>query len=264
MSKRALFAALIVACLGGFLLYVYLRRFEQEKSGGALVEMLVALKPIEPGTLLNEDVLATRLVPQAYVENRAVRNSERSRVIGLRVAIPIQAQQTIMWTDLAITADDRRDLSSLVQPGMRAVSIRATSEDKSFAMIRPGDRVDVIATVSQPGEQRASVVLLQNILVLAVGLDTGTESGAARPVREMRDYILTLSLNIPEAQLLALTVERGRISVAVRNPNDVRVTEGISDMTSSAVTDSKTRSEVQSIRKTGGASAPIKLDGQHP
>jgi pilus assembly protein CpaB len=260
VHKRALFIAFAFACLGGALLYVYLRRFEQEASGGAPVKLLVALKPIAPGALLTDEMLATRDVPIAYVENRAVRDSERARVVGLRVATPVQAQQTLMWTDLAIAADDRRDLSSLVQPGMRAVSVRATNDDKSFALIRPGDRVDVIATMqaSDTSPQRESVVLLQNVLVLAVGLDTGSEPVVKRTTSEPRDLLLSLSLTIPEAQLLALAVEKGRLSVALRNPDDVRTTEGLADLTSSTLTDSKTRANVQGGRKSG----PIRLESQ--
>jgi pilus assembly protein CpaB len=257
VHKRALLIALVVALLGGALLYVYLKRFEQEASGGAPVKLLVALKPIAAGVVLTDDMLATREVPQAYVENRAVRETERARVVGLRIATPVQAQQTLMWTDLAIAADDRRDLSSLVQPGMRAVSVRAASDDKSFALIRPGDRVDVIATMAQ-SDQRESVVLLQNVLVLAVGLDTGAEPVAKRTPSEQRDLILSLSITVPEAQLLALALEKGRLSVALRNPDDVRVTEGITDMTTSALTDTKTRQSVQGQRKT----APLRLESQ--
>ena len=55
MNTRALFVALLVAGLGGFLLYVYLQRFEQEASGGAPVKLLVALKPVEPGTVLTDE-----------------------------------------------------------------------------------------------------------------------------------------------------------------------------------------------------------------
>lgn len=256
MNKVALLVALAIAAIGGFLLFVYLQRFEQEASGGAKIKLLVALKPIAVGQTLTDDMLVTREVPMAYVEDRAVRETERPRVIGLRVSTPVQAQQTLMWTDLAIATDDRRDLSELVQPGMRAVSVRATTEN-SFALIRPGDRVDVIATMPQAQDQRESVVLLQNVLVLAVGLDMGNEP-AKRPHGERSDQMLTLSLNVPEAQLLALAVEKGHLSVALRNPDDVRLAEGLSDMSSTTLTDTKSRSAVQAVRKSG----PVRLESQ--
>ncbi|HEY1692544.1 MAG TPA: Flp pilus assembly protein CpaB [Polyangiaceae bacterium] len=256
MNKVALLVALAIAAIGGFLLFVYLQRFEQEASGGPKIKLLVALKPIAIGQTLTEDMLVTREVPMAYVEDRSVRETERPRVIGLRVSTPVQAQQTLMWTDLAIATDDRRDLSDLVQPGMRAVSVRATTEN-SFALIRPGDRVDVIATMPQAQDQRESVVLLQNVLVLAVGLDMGSEP-VKRAHGERTDQMLTLSLNVPEAQLLALAVEKGHLSVALRNPDDVRLAEGLTDMNSTTLTDTKSRTAVQAVRKSG----PVRLEAQ--
>ena len=260
MNRSALIAALIMALLGGFLLFAYLKKFEEEASGGAPIKLLVARKQIEPGTVITDDMLATRVVPAAYVETRAVREIEKSRIVGLRVATPVQAQQTLLWTDLAITADDKRDLSSLVQPGMRAVGVRAANDDKSFALMRPGDRVDVIATFPIEGStQRQSIVLLQNVMVLAVGLDTSaidtTKAQGGSP--SSQDLLLNLSLTLPEAQLLALAAEKGRISVALRNPDDVRVTDSLADLNSNLLTDSKSRKTVQDFRKT--PTGPVKL-----
>lgn len=256
MNRRALFVALIVSLLGVALLAVYLRRFEQEASGGEPVELLTTLKPIEAGTLITEDMLATRVVPRAYVENRAVVAKDRPRILGLRVGQSLQAQQVLMWTDLAIAMEERRNLSSLVQPGMRAVTVSASSRgDKSYVLIRPGDRLDVIATVPTGlnGEQQASVVLLQNILVLALGVDTGNEPDKTTDRNEL---LLTLSITVQEAQLLALATEKGKLSVALRNPDDVRVTEGMSDLTSAALADAPIRSQVQGVRKSG----PVRIE----
>lgn len=257
MNKSALLAALIMALLGGFLLFGYLRRFEDEASGGAPVKLLVARKQIEPGTVVTEEMLAVRVVPAAYVETRAVREAEKSRVVGLRMGTPVQANQTLLWTDLAITADDKRDLSSLVQPGMRAVGVRAANDDRTFALIRPGDRVDVIATLPVEGSSaRQSLVLLQNVLVLAVGIETSNDSNkSGAPAQQ--DLILNLSLTIPEAQLVALAQEKGRLSVALRNPDDLKTTDGVADLNSNLLTDTKVRKLVQDFRKQ--PTGPIKL-----
>jgi len=259
VNKTALFVSLIVAVLGGFLLFAYLRRFEFESSGGAPVRVIVAKKQLDPGVVLTEELLATQIVPQAYVESRAVREAEKAKILGLRVSTPVQAQQSLMWTDLAIAADDQRYLSQLVQPGMRAVSVRAQYDDKSFALMRPGDRVDVVATFPQQAgqDQRTSIILLQNVLVLAVGLDTGAEGAGPRPPGDQRDLLLSVSVNIQEAQLLALAGEKGRLSVALRNPDDVRITDGLVDLMSSTLTDSKARKVVQDLRKT--PTGPVKL-----
>lgn len=272
MNRRALIMALIVAMLGGALLVFYLRRFEEEKSGGEPVELLAAVKPLGAGELITEDKLATRIVPRAYVEDRAVLAAERGKIIGLRLGHTLQAQQMLMWTDLNIALEERRNLSQLVQPGMRAVTVRAGDSDleKSFALIRPGDRVDVLLTLAggvqipgAPPVQRTAIVLLQNVLVLAVGSDTGADIGRG-PVgeNERRDIILSLSLNVPEAQLLTLATEKGNIAVALRNPDDVLVTEGISDVNDIALQDVRQRSAVTNARR--GPVGPKEIKVQEP
>lgn len=259
MNKRALVIALVVAVLGAFLLVIYMRRFEQEASGGERIRVLMAVKALEPGSVIDEESLASREIPLAYVEDRAVKAVEKANVIGLKIGNKVEAQQTLMWTDLAIATDERRELSALVQAGNRAVSIRAERNDKSFAMIRPGDYVDVIANMPAPGEgeKRNAIVLLQRILVLAVGLQTA----AAVDDQEAyaKDLILTLSVNLQEAQLLALAEEKGTLVVALRNPSDQRILDGIPDMSSTALQDKEVRSAVQ---KSRGAKGPVKLEAQ--
>jgi pilus assembly protein CpaB len=144
---------------------------------------------------------------------------------------------------------------------MRAVGVRATNDDKSFALIHPGDRVDVIGSLPQTGtDTRVATVLLQNVLVLAVGLDTGNDQSAAPDKRHDRELLLHLSLNLPEAQLIALAADKGRLSIALRNPDDVRVTDGIADLSSKILTDPKDRKSVQDGRRA--PAAPIKLPSQ--
>jgi pilus assembly protein CpaB len=241
VNKRALLVAFGVTVVGAILLFLYLRRFEQEASGGAPVALLVASKQVVPGTLLGEADLTVREIPAAYVETRAVRVSEKQRVLGLRVATRIEPEETLMWTDLAMTADDRRDLSGLVQPGMRAVTIHTRSgSDHTNQLIEPGDRVDIILTTGERG-QETTIVLSQNVLVLAVGLDTGSESGEKR--EKARGDALTVSATIREAQLISLAGDRGRISVALRNPDDVRIVDGLVETTGAALVDARTQQQ---------------------
>jgi pilus assembly protein CpaB len=207
-------------------------------------------------------MLATRVVPRAYVEDRAILARDREKIVGLRMGQTVQAQQTLMWTDLSIAMEERRNLSSLVQPGMRAVTVSASSRaDKSYALIQPGDRIDVIATVPSGvnKEQTSSVVLLQNVLVLAVGTDTNVEQSDRSRTKE-NELLLTLSLRIQEAQLLSLATEKGKLSVALRNPDDVRETEGISDIPSSALADVQSRGAVQGVRAK--PTGPVKVEAE--
>ncbi len=265
MNRRALFVALVIGVLGVVLLLLYQRRFETEASGGEKVRLLFVVKQIDRNKPISDDMLAVREVPLSYVEDRAVKESEKASVIGLTVANTVRAQQTLMWTDIFSGSDVRRELSSLVKPGMRAVSVKLSRDESSTSLIRPGDYVDVIgvlATGSQPTSaqdgQRSASVLLQHVLVLATGTATSIEQIENRE-KEKKGYSwsdsnLTLSLTLAEGQLLALASERGRLSVALRSPDDPRTAERVPDFSWSAVANEEQRSKV--IRN-----GPIRIGG---
>ncbi len=225
MDRRALLLAFVVALLGVVLLVLYTKRYEREMSGGDKIKLLIALKPIERGKPITDDQLSTREIPQAYVEDRAIKEVDKPKVLGLPVGTTVQAQQTLMWTDLATANEERRDLSALIVPGSRGFSIKTRREDASSAMVKPGDYVDVIAVLpdsSQPGvDARSSIVLLQRILVLASGYETSPDAvDIAAKDRRVGDAILTLAMKIEQAQAVAVAMERGQITVVLRNPND--------------------------------------------
>lgn len=267
MNKRALVVSLVMALLGTALLLLYLRRFETEMSGGELVELLMVQKPIERGKVVTDDMLTTRSVPLAYVEDRAIKSAERNKALGLQTSVALYPQQTLMWTDLAITTEDR-DLSSLIQPGKRAIAVRASTgqdDTRGNQLIRPGDYVDVIATFhgdQNQGEQ-SSAVLLQRVLVLAVGSET--RSVADPKMRDepswKSDKQLTLSLSLPEAQLLSLASERGRLSVAVRPPTDPGTLDDLPDLKASALMDTKVRADVQ--RRPTTPQSPVRIEASN-
>ena len=260
-TRRALLLSLLAGALSAALLAVYLQRYESEVSGGEPVVILRAVKPIERGSLLASDMLVEAVVPASYVEARAVRASERAKVLGIKTAAQLDTQDALMWSDLVI-ASDKRELSSLVQPGNRAVTVQASSlgDRDGNDLIRPGDYVDVIATLKRDQEaQLASVVLLQRILVLAVGSETDAQafrSGEPKQQRGANLEHLTLSLKVPEAQLLSLAKERGSLTVILRG-DDVRITEGAPDMPVSSLFDAKFRTELQKGRSLGAR--PIRI-----
>lgn len=235
MNFRALAFALVVAVLSGTLLVLYARKLEVETSGGSPVRILMVTRPVEPGAVLTEDMVAVRSVPQAYVERRAIRESDRNRVLGLKLETALAAQASLQWTDLAVTTDDRRYLADLLQPGMRAVTVRATHDDQAFALIRPGNRVDIVATLPHPKEDntRVAVLVAQNLMVLAVGTDMGGDhAGAAPGTTDRRDSLLTVSATIQQQQQLSLAMEKGRLSVAVKAARSTEMLDNVGELRS--------------------------------
>ena len=237
-SRRLLMISLLLAALGVALLVVYLRRFEMEASGGSRVQLITVLSPIQRGTVLKNEMLGLREVPVSYVEQRAVRAAELNKVIGIQTAIDLDPQDGLLWTDLAVGVEDR-DLSSLVQPGNRAVTIevqQGLSGGAGNELIRPGDWVDVLATYSDRASSNragAAVVLLQRVAVLAVGNETERQAFRAtdnKNATHRRTSTLTLSLKIDEAQLVALAAKQGELSVVLRSVKDPTVLEDIPEL----------------------------------
>lgn len=246
---RAVIIGVLVAGLASFLVWSYLTRFENEASGGPRVRVLTVVRSIESGAVLKEADIGERAIPQAYIEPHMIRSADRQRVANLRVANALDAQQVLSWTDI-VTSSDERVLSSLVQPGMRAVTIH--TEGRSSALVRPGDRVDVIATLPQPGtsEHRAGVVLLQNVLVLgrsATPVSTGSS---------VEGTDIALSLSLEHSQLLAVAGDKAKLVVALRSTDDVRVQEGLAEISSQSLTEPEKRAQLFR-HKTG----PVQLGG---
>jgi pilus assembly protein CpaB len=125
--------------------------------------------------------------------------------------------------------------------------------DDVLPLIHPGDFVDVICVY---GDTKETSVLLQRVLVLAAGTETGTDRSPDK--RMQRATILTLSVSLQEGQLLALAMEKGKLTVVVRNPDDQKIAETPPDLTPATLSDTQKRQAVQSVRRRGNG--PVKLE----
>lgn len=225
MNRKALLAALIMALAGTALLLLYKERLEAEASGGEPVGVLMAVKDVPLGTVLTDEMLGVRQLPESYVEQRHIRVADANRVVGVRVSMEVKANESILWSDLVTGGGERRDLSSLVKSGMRAITIRADATSAFGGLLRPGDRVDAFLTVEREGGDRGRVTipLLQNVIVLAVGQDTGSgEDDLAAPKGGSSQVNqVTLGVTVAQAQIVAFATDRGRLSLVLRNPDDI-------------------------------------------
>lgn len=213
VNRRALLASVVCASLGVGFLEIYKHRLVVETSGGDPVAVLIVTRDVPIGAALVKDALGVRNVPEAYVEKRQVPAKELDKIVGARVSLGLKASEGLLWTDLIAARPESRDLSSLVQPGMRAVSVRAVTFD---GLLRPGDRVDVMAR-DDKGEPAAFGTSLQNLLVLAVGSDTGSsDEPATRPASGSG---VTLSGSVEQAAALA-ALRGSDVTLALRNPDD--------------------------------------------
>ena len=113
---------------------------------------------------------------------------------------------------------ERPILSRKVAEGMRAFSVRINDVSGVAGFILPGDRVDVILTRRMEGNNSggldalATDVILQNVTIL--GIDQVSSETIEEPVLGKS---ATFEVTPEQAQKLALAVQVGTLSLALRN-----------------------------------------------
>ena len=235
MNRNALLAATGVAIIALASVGLYMKKFELEAAGGNPVEILMVTGDVSLGEPLTIQFLATRQLPEAYVEDRHILAADRERILGIRTSTQLRANQSLLWTDLTTNSGSQRELSGLLREGMRAFTVKANSASSLGGMLRPGDRVDVILTAQRPNDFNiVSVGLLQNLLVLAVGLDTGgpdqAVAGNSVPHTARSGVDVTIAVTMEQATMIVHGKDRGELLLVLRNPEDVEVLEGLSEV----------------------------------
>ncbi len=227
MNKTPLLVALTAAVAAAAVGHLYLTRLEAETSGGRKVAVLMASEDVALGSTLAEKSLAVRDVPEAYLDARHVRATDAKKIVGARVSTALRANDSVLWSDVS-SGGSTRMLSTLVERGMRAVAIEGKSTDFD-GLLRPGDRVDVLFTANQSEQPGSTVTLLQNLLVLSVGGSIVKTTEAQSKLS--RGGTVTLSASVEDAQVLTQAKERGRLSLTVRNADDIVVAAGVAETT---------------------------------
>jgi pilus assembly protein CpaB len=217
VNKKALLVAVIIALVGAALGHLYLTRLEAEATGGRRVPVLIAARDLKPGMVLTESALGIRSIPQAYVGRRNISAQDAKKVVGIRVSSLIEANEPVLWSDIATLTQPGRDLSSAVQNGKRALSI--TQTNTFDGLLRPGDRVDILFT---PNSGEETSMLLQNILLLSVGGQLSADDAVRAQSRSV-----SISVSIEEGQLITQAERQGSLHLVLRNPEDVELLEGV-------------------------------------
>lgn len=225
-SARALLVATAFGLLAIAAMAMYAKALRTEISGGEKVAVLMVTKAIKAAEPVQEDALAVLEIPTAYVDDRLIRASDKAKVLGLRAERELQPQEMLEWRDLALSGNTERLLGQIVQPGSRALTLHVPAQYMSIELIRPGDYVDLIAVLEESRGAPQSVVLLQRVLVLAVGAETTPVRERGERTRE--DQLLTVSVTLQESQAIALATQKGPVIAVLRNASDSSVMVNVS------------------------------------
>jgi len=148
---------------------------------------------------------------------------------GRRMALVSIAPNEPVLRARVTAPGQRAALSSMLDPGKRAVTVRVDDVRGVAGFIQPGDRVDVVLIRTEAEsklKEGYSDVILQYAKVLAIDQITGE-----RPERPTIAKAVTLEVSSEEAQKILLATNVGRLTLMLRQPAEAnaepvhRVTE---------------------------------------
>ncbi|MFC1850991.1 Flp pilus assembly protein CpaB [candidate division CSSED10-310 bacterium] len=268
MKQRGiLILALVLGIAAIILVQMYVKKVETKYSRDYdFVTVLVAKQNIAAGTTLENVMIDEKKVPKEYLSANAVTPKDRELILGQTVSIGLQQDQQISWSDLGVR--EAEGLSGIIKEGERAITIPVDDVSGVAGLLSPNDHVDIIGTFRTPTEMKrkvnvksgdftqtakydattATVALLQNVTILAVGTQLGgyltddsmampsaqgnkgrfnldtARSGLRRPTE--RTYkTVTLLVTPLEAQILVYASEKGDLTLSLRNPEDLLTEE---------------------------------------
>jgi pilus assembly protein CpaB len=202
----------------------------------AVKPVVVAAEELPFGAKLEEAQLKVVDWPAAALPPNAF--EARDQVAGRVVLARVVPNEPITTEKLA-PAGDRGLLSMVVEPGMRAVTVRVNEVAAVGGFIVPGTRVDVLVTAelktppaiaaggggvepTLPSERHTRTVL-QNVTVLALGQVVEPAGGQPKPGEAQALTTATLLVTPEQGELLALGAAEGQLQLVLRNFEDNQI-----------------------------------------
>ncbi len=209
-----IFAALVALLVAGQINKA--RRAGQDD----IVEVAAAKVDLRWGTVLTKEMidkskfLKKSLPAQSY--------TEPSTLQGRVLVTPIAANSPICEQHLAPITLKTGGVSAVISPDKRAIAVKVDKVIGVSGFIHPNNRVDVLVTLKRVEGavyNPITKIILENILVLAVGPDIEEKKGKEEKATPVD--VITLEVTPEEAEKIALAAQEGKISLALRKHGDV-------------------------------------------
>ncbi|MEO3474225.1 Flp pilus assembly protein CpaB [Roseomonas sp. CAU 1739] len=189
------------------------------------LNVLVAARPVQAGTLLKPEDLAAREMPATELPEGALRDAPDARIefIGAMVRRTLSQGDTLRL-DAVLRPGENGFLAAVLAPGMRAVTVGVDAVSGTAGLIWPGDRVDVILTQAfddndaAPARRVAGETVLTAARVIAVDrhLVQGMQPGAVGDTLRDANRTVTIEVTADQATRVAVATRLGRLSLALR------------------------------------------------
>jgi pilus assembly protein CpaB len=237
MNSRAFTLSLVIAGIAMFMTYTYI---EGEKNAliqkyGKNVPVVIAKVDIKELELIDDRKVQVITVPANYKAPNAF--TKKADVFNTVATVPINRGEQIT-TPRVTFPGARTGLSRQVSVGKRALSIQVTEDSAVGKLIKPGDRVDVLALMDYAGGKLNKMkvkTILQDKYILAtgfnvtntlplVGVKTDNEIKKMKLTTYTSFNTVTLELEPYEVEKLLFLMKVGTgIYLSLRNTDDQKI-----------------------------------------
>ena len=214
-------AAVVIAFITSLLVVGWLRDINIKTAAEAAIpvmttgEVVVAKVDLPWGTKLTPEMLQVVNYPAGALPEGYYKNVDDLKDSVLLHNLTMN--EPILRSKLASGKDVGTGVAAVTDPTKRAMSVKVDEVIGVSGFIKPGDHVDVMVTIEPDSKSQNPVakMILGNLKVLAAGMQfekTGNEKDP-KPVQ-----VMTLEVDIEEAEKLALASTQGKLRLALRNP----------------------------------------------
>ena len=216
MNKKAFSLGLVISLISMFMVYTYIE--DQTKSlkseFGLEKTVVVASQDIQELELIDDSKITLKTVPAKFRSPGSF--STIKDVQNTIATVPILKGEQLTRPRVEYPGA-RTGLARQVSAGKRAMAILVSDRSAVGKLIKPGDRVDVVAAISYaPGrrDKDKTSTVLQDVLVLSTGynITNSTPLVAMKENREIRKLKLdtytgynTVTLEVDPFQVQILT-----------------------------------------------------------
>ena len=240
-ESRNLWISIGAGVFATFMLYSYSqeKKAEIDKTAGDKVKVVIAREDIREMDNIYDNVL--EVVEKSRKDAEPDAYDSIPAVVGGVAGIAIKKGQTITKNKI-LEPGPETGMAIQVSPNKRAVTIPVTEDRANAKLIRPGDRVDILALVDTGkgvNQKREVTILLQDVVILAAGVNvhnnlprTIERDSAGRFVQSVltgdtKYSTLTIEADLQQAQDLVYLVSTNPSSLyfLLRNPHDRKINQ---------------------------------------
>jgi pilus assembly protein CpaB len=215
--------AVLTASVASFGMYRVIQRLGVREVEVAHMQVVVAAETVTMGTRLNEKQLKLVDWPSRNPIEGAF--SDPKKLVDRGVIVPIAKNEPITDTKIA-SLEAGAGLPPVIPEGMRAISVKVNEVIGVAGFVVPGVLVDVLVSVrstDKANNEPMTRTVVSKVEVLTAG--TRFDQEKSKDGEPIPTSVVTLAVLPEDAERIALASNEGKITLALRNPLDVKATD---------------------------------------